>query len=825
MTAHPSGRQPTGSPPLAGLAPGQARWVCALIFGVTLLAYFPALQSGFIWDDAAHVTRQDLQSLHGLKQIWVEVGVTQQYYPLLHTAFWVEHRLWGESPLGYHLLNVLLHATAACLLGLTLQRLFEEERAQQVCAPPEGRQHGVGRGADLLRPSPRWHRTGAAWFAALLFALHPVCVESVAWVSEQKNTLSAVFYLASALVYLRFRREDRQSQYWLALGLFGLALLTKTVTATLPAALLVVFWWQGGRLAWRRDVLPLLPWFAVGATAGLFTAWVERYLIGAQGADFTLSPLARGLVAGRAVWFYLEKLVWPTDLIFIYPRWNIDASVWWQYLFPTGALVLTGGLWWLARRHRGPLAGFLIFAGTLFPAIGFLNVYPFVFSYVADHFQYLASLGILVPIAAGLALASRPLLSSRVAAERWSVGVVGGLLAVVLGTLTWHQCGIYRDAQTLFRETLGRNPACSMAHNGLGEILTRTPGRMSEAIAHLETAVRLNPRDALAHNNLGFALAKDPRRLLEAIAEYEAALRIFPEFAGAHNNLGVALESIPGRLPAAIAHLTQAVQIDPDTADWQDNLGVALTRIPERQAEATAHFAAAVRLNPGSADLQNNLAAALATIPGRKADAIAHFEAAARLNPGSAEIQSNLGSVLADTPGRLPDAIAHLEAAVRVDSGSAKAQANLGNALALVPDRLPEAIQHLEAAVRIEPRSAAAHHDLGKTLLRVPAKLPEAIHHLEDALRLDASSAEAHNDLGVALLQVPGRTAEAIEHLEAALKINPALAAAHYVLGIALSGLSDRKAEARAHLEAALRINPDFKAARDWLEQLRDGQP
>jgi tetratricopeptide (TPR) repeat protein len=792
--------------------------MCSLIFCATLVAYFPALRGGLIWDDAAHVTRSDLQSLHGLQRIWCDVGATQQYYPFLHSAFWIEHRLWGDAPLGYHLLNILLHATAACLLGLVLRRLFHGAVDP---SPPPGTSISGSGAASQERRMP----AGVEWLAALLFALHPVDVESVAWISEQKNTLSAVFYLGSALAYLRFRLDHRRSQYCLALGLFVLALLTKTVTATLPAALLVVFWWQRGRLAWRRDVFPLLPWFALGVTGGLFTAWVERLLIGAQGADFTLTLPDRCLLAGRVVWFYLGKVVWPTDLIFIYPRWTIDAAVWWQYLFPAGVLALAAGLWCLARRHRGPLAGFLFFAGTLFPAMGFFNVYPFVFSYVADHFQYLASLGVLVPAAVGLVRAAGLLQVSHAAARRWSVRAAGGLLLVTLGTLTWRQCGIYRDARTLYSDTLARNPDCAMAHTGLGDILANMPGRLPDAIAHFEAAIRINPRDAQAHNNLGYALAKDPGRLPEAVAEYKAALRIIPEFAWAHNNLGVALERIPGRLPEAIAHFEEAVELDPDSADLQDNLGVALTRVPGRAAEAIAHFEAAVLINPGSADMQNNLAVALAEAPGRLAEATAHFEAAARINPHSAEIQNNLGAVLANTPGRLPDAIAHFEAAVRLDPGSAKAHDNLGNALALVPGKLPEAIQQLEAAVRLDPGSAQAHHDLGKFLLRVPGRLPEAIGHFEVALRIDSNSAETHNDLGVALLQAPGRTPEAIEHLEAAIRINPELVEAHYVLGIALSTFPDRKEEARVQMEAALKIKPDFQPAQEWMEQLRASQP
>ena len=244
---------------------------------------------------------------------------------------------------------------------------------------------------------------GAEWLAALLFALHPVAVESVAWIAEQKNTLSAVLYFCAVLAYLRFDNRRRGAAYALATGLFLAALLTKTVTASLPAALLVVFWWRRGRLGWRRDVLPLLPWFAAGIAAGWVTARFEYTRIGAQGADFALSVAQRCLLAGRVFWFYLGKLLWPADLIFIYPRWTVDAAQVWQWLFPFGALALLLVLW--RGRRRGPLAAVLFFAGTLFPALGFVNVFPFLFSFVADHFQYLACAGILTLVAVGLATA------------------------------------------------------------------------------------------------------------------------------------------------------------------------------------------------------------------------------------------------------------------------------------------------------------------------------------------------------------------------------------------------------------------------------------
>src|SRR3954452_21514340 len=239
-----------------------------LILIVTFLVYLPATNGRPIWDDDSHITKSELQSLHGLSRIWFELGATQQYYPLLHSAFWLEHKLWGDSVVGYHLMNVLWHVISVTLLYLVLRRL----------------------------------KVPGALLAAAIFAVHPVIVQSVAWISEQTNTLSAVFYLSAMLVYLKFDESNQGSLYLIAVGLFVLGLLTKTVTATLPAALLVIFWWQRGTLSWKRDVLPLIPFFVLGAAAGALTAWVERKLIGAEGAAFEISFLDRGLLAGRAIW-------------------------------------------------------------------------------------------------------------------------------------------------------------------------------------------------------------------------------------------------------------------------------------------------------------------------------------------------------------------------------------------------------------------------------------------------------------------------------------------------------------------------------------------
>jgi protein O-mannosyl-transferase len=617
----------------------------AALFCAALLVYGPALHGSLLWDDAAHVTQPDLQSLHGLWRIWFDLGATQQYYPVLHSAFWVEHRLWGDAVLDYHLVNLILHLLSAWLVVSIVRKL----------ALP------------------------GAWLAGCVWVLHPVYVESVAWISEQKSTLSGAFCLASLLLYLHFDQSRRRRTWLLAGGLFILAILSKSVTATLPAALLVILWWKRGRLEWKRDVLPLVPWFALAVPMGIFTAWVERTYVGASGSDFAMSFIQRILLAGRVIWFYAAELIWPANLIFQYPRWTLDPAAWWQYLFPAGVLLALAGLAVAARRNRGPLASFLVFGGTLFPVLGFLNVLPFRYSWVADHFQYLPSLAIVIPLASWLTLA----------ASRYSTGRAGLIAAVpllaVLGLLSWRQAGFYRDDETLYRETLARNPSSWLAHNNLGSVLESKPGRLKDAIAEYQASLELAPGYPQPHLNLASALSKlqDPSQVPAAIAEFQESLRLKPDYAEAHTDLANLLSSIPGRMPEAVDHYRMAAQLLPQGAPAHANLGGALAQLG-RLPEAIAEFETALRLDPGLAELHCNLGVALAQV-GRLPEAVAEFDAALRINPNMAEAHFLLGTALAQIPGRTSDAVAECQAALRINSDLEPARQLLQQLLAEQP--------------------------------------------------------------------------------------------------------------------------------------------
>ncbi len=629
--------------------PDMALW--ALMVAATLLAYLPALHGAALWDDNMHITRADLRPLTGLWRIWFELGATQQYYPLLHSAFWVEHRLWGDSVAGYHALNVVLHGTSAFLVAIILRRLS----------------------------------VAGWWLAGFIFALHPVCVEAVAWISEQKSTLSGVFYLAAALVYLDFDRTRRWPRYWLAFGLFALALMSKTVTATLAAALLLVLWWQRGSLSIRRDALPMVPWLAAGTAAGLFTAWVERTpgLIGAQGPQYAMTVGQRLLLAGRAPWFYAGKALLPVNLMFTYPRWKLDTSDAVQYCFPALLLVVAGGLIWWARRNRGPLAAFLFFVGTLFPALGFLNVYPFRYSYVADHFQYIALLGVIVPAAAGLTIAIRKMAQGHPAFR-----AVPFMVMALLGVGTSLQSANYRDYETLFRATLERNPDSAFAHSNLGVILMSS-GRESEAATQFAEAVRLSPDDPDYHVNLGLALAQVPNRIPDAIREYQAALRLAPHLAAAHLNLGLAYTSMPGRLHDAIEEYQQAIaeyrtkaQGEPDLWEAHFNLGLAYGQIPGKESDAVGEYRKALALKPDSALAHFHLGNALHKL-NRIEEAIAEYQVSAGIDPEVPEVHYELAYALAQVPGKVPDAILECRKMLALKPGDGPGQQLLSALLAM----------------------------------------------------------------------------------------------------------------------------------------------
>jgi len=528
----------------------------AAIVVLTLLAYLPALQGGFVWDDDTWTTKMDLHDAAGLGTIWSEPTALQQYYPLTATSFWVDYQLWTFSPLPFHVENVLLHALAALLFWRILERL----------------------------------KVQGAWLAAVIFALHPVMVESAGWITERKNVLSLALCLAALLAYLRHldskSAEVRAAAtagprdgvigriatpYVLAWFLFVGALLAKPTVFALPAIILLLLWWKRGELRWRADVLPTLPFFVPALGMCALTAWLEKNHAGAQGVDFVLTFTQRFLIAGRSFWFYLGKLAWPSGLSFIYPRWQPNAGQWWQWLYPIAGVSVVIGLW-LARRRigRGPATAAFFYAGTLFPLLGFVNVYFMRYSFVCDHWAYLPSLGPIALAASGLTATWR---NYRGDGRRFLEPAFVVALVLTLGTLTWRQAGMYEDLETLWRVTITRNPGSWMAHNSLGNVLVRT-GRADSAISEYEEAIRLKPDLAEAYTSLGVTFAQKGR-IAEAMAQFMEAVRVRPDYAEGHYDLGLAL-AMKGRVDEAIGQFREAIRLKPNFAAAHTSLAKTL---------------------------------------------------------------------------------------------------------------------------------------------------------------------------------------------------------------------------------------------------------
>ena len=695
-------------------------WALTLVI-VTVFAYQSVWHAGFIWDDDSYVTNNPtLHSLAGLRQIWFEPATMVQYYPFTFTIFWLEYHLWGLNPLGYHLVNVLLHSCNAILLWVILRKL------------------GV-RGA---------------WLAAGIFALHPVCVESVAWVTELKNTLSGLFYLGSIAFALKFwlpnetsfesqmTRGSKDSMagfgdwkfYWLAFAFYICALWSKTTTLPLPVVILLLVWWKRGRVVWR-DIYPLGLFLAVGVVMGLMTMHVENHGV-ASDKQWGNSLFQGCLLASRDVWFYLGKLFWPYPLISVYPRWTLPASGWTSYL-PLLALVAALSILCWKRNSWGrlPLVALLYFVALLFLVLGFFNVSFFRYSFVADHFQYLASIGPLALAAAGITMAfgftgkRSPLLKP----------LLCGALLLTLGALTWRQSRMYADDETLWTKTLDRNPACWLAHYNIGTDLLQK-NQVDEAIVHFQESLAIKADNADAHFNLGIALFQRAR-VDEAIVHFQNALEIKPNNADAHFSLGTALFQ-KGRVDEAVAHFQRALEIKPDFAEACNSLGNALFQ-KGRTDEAITYFQKALAIQPDDAEAHYDLANAIFR-KGRADEAIVEFQKGLAIQPDNAKAHDNLGIALFQK-GRLDEAIVHFQRALAVQPDNAEVHNNLGTAL-VQKGRLDEAIIQFQKALAIQPDNADALDNLGSALFQ-RGQLDEAIIQLQKALEIKPGLVLAQNKL------------------------------------------------------------------------------
>ncbi len=669
------------------------RAVAAVALVVALLgAYGPALRGDFLWDDDFYVSANPLlRDAGGLVRIWTEPSASPQYYPLTFTTLWLDYRVWERDPLGYHLANVLLHALSALLLVRLLGRL----------------------------------EVPGAWLAALVWALHPLQVESVAWITERKNTLSGVLVLAAALAFLRFEgigRPSRGSARWAALSatLFAGALLSKSVTAGLPVVLAVLVVWKRGRLP-RRTIPWLAGMLAVGAAYGVATAWLEVHQVGAQGGEWALGPAERIVLSGQVFWFYLGKLVWPWPLSFSYGRWTVDASSWWQWLPAAAALGVTALAWAGRRRRGGALVALLVYGVMLFPALGFLNVYPMRYAWVADHFQYLAGIA---PVALAVAAAASVARSDPVRTPALSTAARPAALLVLLllGWRTWSEAHDYRDLETLWRSTLRTAPRAWLASYNLGKMLAAR-GETEEAIPLFRRTLDVKPDHADAHNEIGNILL-NRGEIDAALAEYEKARSLDPTWPITWFNLGSAREAA-GDLAGAEDAFRKAIRHAPVVAyryrggvsplPWRAH--VRLGRIlagDGRPDGAAEQFRLASEANPESAEPLVALGTVLAGQGRADAAERAYRDALAR-EPTYALAHYNLGLLL-DDRGDASGALASYRAAVAAAPDLAAAWNNL----AVTLYRTGDLTGAREAAVRAARLGLAPHPDFARALGIVP---------------------------------------------------------------------------------------------------------
>ena len=658
------------------------RWQAAMpglvILLLVVLAYLPALRGQFIWDDDFHVTKcEPLRSLAGLGRIWFEPGATQQFYPLTWTSFWIDYHLWGLHPFGYHAENILLHGINAILVWRILRRL----------------------------------NVPGAWFGAALFALHPVGVESVAWISERKNTLSGLFFLLcifAAIEYWVPRRavspeksapaaDDSETVfgpwkfYWLTLAFYLCAIWSKTVTAGLPGVILLLVWWKRGRWV-LKDWLLVVPFIALGLGMGLITANIEhRFVLSDANADeWKLLLPEKFVIAGKALWFYLGKLVWPHPLIFIYPRWILQPSQPLAYLPLAAVVACAAFLWWKRKSWGRPVltvAGY--FVVVLLPAIGFINIFPFRYSFVADHFQYLAAIGPLALAAAGITLFFVRLKNADVA--RATTGMILALLAV----LTWRQAGIYQNLEVLWRDTLAHNPECWMAHDNLGLYLTES-GHFAEAEEHYRDAILIRSNDYKAYYDLGLQAAIRGN-LPDAAANFNKTLELAPSYTMAHYQLANVFAR-EGSLDAAIREYNVTLKAMPELTMAHLNL-------------------ADVLVQDGNADA-----------------AMGEYNRVLEKQPDYAPAHVALGRMLS-SKGDFDAAIAQYRAALAIDPDLVEALANLGN-MFVSKGRLDEAITCYRSALQLDPNSPVIHRNLSVALTR-QGNAAEAEAERNEARRLE----------------------------------------------------------------------------------------
>ena len=653
----------------------QSAWRRHAPFAVLALlvaaSYIPALQAGFVWDDTIVTTLDSVRKWGGLAELWFspssaylqERVLEAHYWPIVYSTFWLEHKLWGFAPAGYHAVNVLLHFVNTALLWRLLARL------------------GIP----------------GAWFAAALFATHPVHTESVAWVIARKDLLSGMFYLLAFAAWVRFLESPGPRRYAAALLLFAAGMLCKTVVVTLPAALLILQWWRAGRVT-RGDVLRLLPFFAAGFA---FAVGDTLYYKDIESLSLGYSVVERALIAAQALCFYAGKLAWPADLAVVYPHWDVSAGSPVAWACAAAAAGTVAALWFLRRRvGRGPLACVLFFAVTLSPVLGFIDYGYMQFSFVADRYQYLAGAGLMALFAAA---GARGIGKLPDAARRAALGA-GIVLLVFLGALTWNHSKIYRDDISFYSHVLSFNPSARGMRANLAVAFYKLD-RFEEAEKHSRLALEIDPANAGALRSLADSLGKQGRHE-EALEHYLSAIELDPANADIPQNVA---ESFRKRrmYGEALKWYRSAIAKNPDNPLAYAGMGHTLYSM-RRYGEAASNINRALALKPDlpQAPLLHFLLGRMAEKANRRDEAGKHYENSLRADPGFRDAADYLAA-LRFNQGRYEEALSLYRTIAEADPANAINYSNIGAALFKM-GRTQEALSNIERALSLNPRLKTA---------------------------------------------------------------------------------------------------------------------
>ena len=706
---------------------GQTALVCLLLALVTLGVYWPVIFSAFTnYDDPYYVT-ENIQVQRGLSWeglVWA-FGSLHGEHTYWHPLTWVSHMLdyevFGLKPWGHHLVNLLLHTLNTVLVFLVFRRL-----------------------------------TGAFWRCAMLaglFALHPLQVDTVAWVAERKNLLSAFFWMLTMLMYARYVKQSKVSSlesevyYGLALVFCALGLMCKPVLVTLPLVLLLLDYWPLNRFGLKtqdsrlKPLLPLVwekvPFFALAGVSSLATIMAHRGL-GMLDAGFSPSLGLRIENAAVSYFRYLGSSIWPAKLAVFYP---------YPLAWPTWKVIMSGllllGVSGLAIRaaRSGPylLVGWFWFLGVLVPFIGLIQAGA---QAMADRFIYVPLIGLFLALVWGTCE-----VVSRWRYRAIALRAMAIVAAVSCAVVTRQQIGYWKDDESLFRHAVAVTENNPLAHLNLGAALN-VKGRFDEAIEHFEEAIRLSPGTENAHINLGYALAQK-HRLAEAVEQYRVALRLKPGDAAVHNDLGLTLAR-QGRVVEAIAHYTEALRLKTDFAEAHYNLGLLLAGRGDYE-EAAAHLQEVIRLDPDNVRAREKLDR-LQAAQQRVAGDTAPYREALKANPNDARAHRELGRLLLEA-GQVDEAVAQCAEAARLEPKSAEAQYQFGAALARKGDE-KKAVRQFELALGLDPKLAAGHYALG-ILCQRQRRMPETLLHWREAARLAPQWADPLNNLAWALATAP----------------------------------------------------------------------